>query len=266
MADYHNPAGRLHELLRRFAEQESVTIVQAWSNVLAVPAEDVPMHLGDVASLLRDTRDAVREAGVDAFDPIPTTHLETLSRSIFPVTEPFSGAASNVAPDTTAMQALLMLSVYLEQTAPEGNVPDEDELRELRASVQELMEGVAAADLPPEIKRALLHRLADVLEALEHLDVGGPDAVRRAAESLALSAVLYESDAEDDGTVFSRIKAFARKTWLAFTVTTSLAGAILTWDRIADLHLLGPAQEQRQLPRSSSPSSRDAPAANDDSR
>jgi len=265
VADNRNPAGRLHELLTRFAEQRALSTVQAWSVILEVAADEVPMHLGDVASLLRDVRNAARETGVDAFDPIPT-HLTALSRSIFPVNEPFSGLAANVAPDSTAMQALKMLSAYLEQIAPEGTTPDEDELDQLRVDVRELITSVTAADLPPEIKRALLHRLGDVVEALEHVDVGGPDAVRRAAEALAISAVLYEADAEAHGTVLSRIKSLARKTWLAFTVTTSLAGAVLTWDRIAELHLLGSGQEQRQLPSPSSSPPSDAPGSNDEPR
>ena len=46
-----------------------------------------------------------------------------------------------------------------------------------------------------------------MLEAIEHLNVGGPDAVRRAAESLALSATLYEADDEDHRAVYSRIRS-----------------------------------------------------------
>lgn len=265
MADYHNPAGRLHELLTRFAAQQGKSAVGAWASVLDVTEADVPMYLGEVASLLRDVRDAAKETGLDHFDPIPQ-HLTTLSQSIFPLDQPFRGQSANVAPDASAMQALKMLSAFLENTASEGKIPEDDELDELRESVRQLVEEVSYAELPPEIRRALLHRLVEMQGALEHLNIGGPDAVRRAAESLAISAVIYEGDAEHDGAVFSKIKLVARKTWLAFTVTTTLANAVLTWDRITDLHFLGPGQEQRQLPPPSSSSPGDIAGSNDEPR
>jgi hypothetical protein len=250
VGEFQNPAGRLHDLLSRFAENGRLSTQAAWAAVLEVEEQDVPMYLSDVARLLREVRDAAQETGRDAFDPIPG-HLVTLSKAIFPVSEPFAGRASNVAPDPTAMQALKMLSAYLEDFAPDGEIPDE--LDELLDEVRALMDAVVEADLPVDIRRGLLHRLGDVLAAIEHVKVGGPDDVRRAAEALALSAILYEDDADSDAAVFSRLKTFAKKAWVAFTVTTSLAGAVLTWDKIADLDLLEPAKEQRQLPPPSSP-------------
>jgi hypothetical protein len=248
VAELQNPAGRLHELLNVFAQQKGTTQA-AWAKALDVSEADVPLHLGDVASLLRDVRRAAEDTGVDAFAPIPA-YLQSLSQSIFPVSEPFGGPAGNVAPNGTAMQALAMLSAYLERFAPEGAIPDERERDELRNSVCELIDDVTAADLPADVRRAVLHRLVEVLEALDHLRAGGPDAVRRAAESLAISAILYESDTTSDATIFTRLKSVAHKTWVAFTVTTSLAGAVLTWDRITGLDQL-PAGQQRQLPAAS---------------
>lgn len=252
VADYQNPAGRLHELLRRFGTQGAKSIRDGWADVLEVSAEDVPLHLGEVASLLRDVRDAAHETGLDAFAPIPG-HLTELSGSIFPTKVPFSRPSNEVRPDSYAMQALQMLSAYLEQLAPEGKLPPDAEVEDLRVQFADLFDAVTAADLPPEIRRTLLHRLSDIITALEHLNIGGPDAVRRAAEALAISAVLYEEDAEDNSGIFTRLRSSAQKAWVAFTVVTTLANAVLTFERIADMGALPPAQEQMQLPAGDSP-------------
>lgn len=247
MADLHNPAGRLHELLKQFGTKQELDIRAAWAEVLDVSENEVALHIGDVASLLRDAQAAAKETGLDAFDSIPG-HLQALSRSIFPVDVPFTKLASHVSPDPTAMDALKMLSAYLEKTAPEGQIPDAAEVEDLRSGFIDLVDAVTDADLPPDIRRVILHRLSDMIVALEHLNVGGPDAIRRAAEALAVSAMLYEDDAADDSGVFTRIRSAAKKTWVAFTITTTLVNAVVTFDRIADTGLLPPPQETRQLP------------------
>jgi hypothetical protein len=247
VADYLNPAGRLHELLTRFGAEPDLSVQDAWAEVLGVAKADVALYLGDVASLLRDVRDAAAETGNDAFAPMPQ-HLATLSRSVFPVDIRFNQVASNVAPDPTAMQMLKALSAYLEKTAPEGKIPEPVEVEELRASFGDLLDDVADAELPPEIRRALRHRLSDIITALDHLNVGGPDAVRRAAEALAISAVLYEQDAGGDSDLFTKLRSKAKNAWVAFTVVTTLTSAVLMFDQIIGADLLPPAPEQHQLP------------------
>ncbi len=152
------------------------------------------------------------------------------------------------------MEMLDVLSAYLDDFGPEGKIPPSDELEALRQSVADLLEEIDAADLPPEIRRTLLHRLRDMLAALDHLKIGGPDAVRRAAESLATTAMLCEDAVNDKAGVLSRIKSVAKNAWVAFTVASALANGALTWDRITGVQALPPTQEQRQLPPGSSDS------------
>ena len=247
MANDLNPAGRLHGLLSQFGAKENMSIQAAWASVLEVPEADLAMRLGAVASLLQDVRDAAQETQNPAFGPIPE-HLNVLSRSILPVDTALHAGVSDVLPNAQAMQMLHTLSAFLDLMAPEGRIPEQEELDELREGVGELIEEMTGADLPPDIRRALLHRLGDVLAALDHLKVGGPDAVRRAAEALATSTILCEEAVDDDSSLFTRIKLVAKKTWLAFTIATTLANAALTWDRITGVQALSPAQEVRQLP------------------
>ena len=126
-----------------FAQQVNGSILAGWAEVLDVEEADVPLYLGDVASLLRDVRDAARETGSDAFGRIPD-HLSNLSQTIFPVGEPFRAQASAVRPEVTAMEAIRMLSAYLERLAPEGRIPDEGEQDELRESLRARRRGCLA--------------------------------------------------------------------------------------------------------------------------
>lgn len=247
MATYENPAGRLHDLLVRFANEPKKSMREAWAGVLDVDESEVPYYLGGVASLLPDVRRAAAQTGSPAYDPMPS-HLNALARSILPVDRGFDAAVQDVLPDATAMQMLLTLSYALSIGTPEERIPELDELNELRKSVSELINDVSKADLPPNVKHALLHRLAEMLEALEHLEIGGPEGVRRAAESVAAAAAIYAGEAADQATV-GKIATVARNVWTAFAVVTTFASSVLTWDKMIDLTgTLGQAQEQRQLP------------------
>jgi hypothetical protein len=247
MATYENPAGRLHDLLKRFESQPKKSMRGAWAAVLDVEESDVPFHLGGVASLLADVRRAAADTGSPAYEPMPS-HLSTLARSILPVDRGIDAAVQDVLPDATAMQMLLTLSYALSIGAPEERIPELDELHQLQESVSELINDVSKADLPPNVKRVLLYGLAEMLEALEHVEIGGPEGVRRAAESVAAAAAIYAGDAPDQETV-GKVATVARKVWTAFAVATAFASAVLTWDKMIDLTgTLGQAQEQRQLP------------------
>jgi hypothetical protein len=158
-----------------------------------VQADQVPRYLGELASLFDDVERAADGTGLTAFAPIKD-HLATLRPAIFPVHKPFNDGVAVVAPDSHAMQALKTLSDYLHQKDPDVSLPDEETVADLKGDVQDLIRSVSEADLPPEAKRPMLHRLAEMLEALEHLDVSGPEAVRLAAEALAASAVIYGTD------------------------------------------------------------------------
>jgi hypothetical protein len=235
----------------------------AWAEVLGISEDEVPMQLGRVAVLLEEVRQAAEDTGEAAYAPMPA-HLRTLSGSIIPVTQNLNSAVTDVLPDGNAMDMLNTLAAFLRQTAPEGERPEHDDVEELRATTRGLMEDVAAAELPPEIRRELLRRLGEVLEALDHLGVGGPNAVRRAAEALALSAMLYESAAQGDQTVFTRAKVLAKRVAITFTVATTMATGALTWDKIIDLPVIEQGEQPRQLPRGPSSESDDSSPSEDE--
>ena len=225
-----------------------MTIAAAWAEVLGVPYEDVVLHLGSVGTLMAETRRAARETGSEHFATMDG-HLTALAECIFPQRIPFSEPVQVLRPEPNAMQMLGTLSYALQLESREGQIPAADELEELRDNAAALVADLASAHIPPEIRRVLVDRMNELLEAIEHLKVGGPNAVRKAAEALAISAILYDGDYDsaDTGVLFQRIKKTAKTAWVAFTVTTQLATAVLTWERIIDIPAIGTGTEQRQL-------------------
>lgn len=67
MASYDNPAGRLHELLRRLNDiNPNSSLLAAWAEVLNVPEPDVHLRLGGVGQLVADVQKAVEKSGEQA--------------------------------------------------------------------------------------------------------------------------------------------------------------------------------------------------------
>jgi hypothetical protein len=215
--------------------------------VLGVPETDLAFHIGKVGTLLQEVERAAEETEKAAFEPIPG-HLRSLANSILPQARPLAEQVGTVAPDASALQLLASLSAYLSLGASEGPTPDEDEVAALREHVRELIDEVSGSGLSPEVKRALLHRLAEMLEALEHLATGGPEGVRRAAEALAALAVIY-SEGEEDAATLDKIKRVAKGAWTLFTEGARIVAALHGWDHLVHPQgLLDPPSEPPALP------------------
>jgi len=146
------------------------------------------------------------------------------------------------------MQFLEVVSEIFHETAPEGRIPEDSVVSELREDVQELIVSASAADLPPAVKRPVLQCLADMLEALEHLDIGAPDSVKRAAEALAATATLYQTE-EVDPSTFERARAVARKAFAIVSVGSVVATASLGWYHVFEPEQIcsSSASVERQL-------------------
>jgi hypothetical protein len=77
-------------------------------------------------------------------------------------------------------------SEILHRDSPEGRPLAEGELDNLREQLEGLIGDVKAADdLPESVKQLIVSRLRNVLQAFDHIDIGGPHAVKLATEALA---------------------------------------------------------------------------------
>jgi hypothetical protein len=228
---YDNPAGRLHDLLSRLAQQPPKnSVLNGWAGVLGVDPEDVVVHLGRVADLVRQTQEAVDRAGEAALLPPVQRYRNAWARPIFPQDHAFSGVLEKVLPDEAALEALGLVSAQLHSIAPEGLVPDEDELNRLKSQIRDLIDAVQEADdVPDELKHLIVSRLRAVEEAVEHLDVGGPNAIRHATEAVMGSVLFTQDVGLAKSPTIKKVWTTLLIVWTVFSAGPTIQTSIEAW-------------------------------------
>lgn len=246
MAEYDNPAGRLHDLLSKLGEQpRNGSIIAGWAAVLEVEQADVVLHLGRVADLVRQTEEAVDVSEAAALQPSVRRFRAAWTRAIFPEDQAFTGHLKTVLPPEEAMEMLGVVSAHLHLIASEGTVPEDDRLDELKTQVRDLIDGVREADdIPDDVKRLVITRLRGVEEAVEHLKVGGPRAVQNAIEAVMGSIVFARNRSVWKSSAVQKIWATLAVAWTIFAAGPTVHAAIDAWGEM--IPLLGAGADQQQ--------------------
>lgn len=232
---YDNPAGRLHELLRKLSEQSTNNgLGVSWGHVLGVPANEVQFHISDVAGLVPQIEDAVDRLDDDDLRA-PVRRLRNIwMRAILPSDQAFNGQLGPVLPPREALESLALVSKQLHLLASEGNVPEEDRLEQLREQLLALVDEVRqSADLAENLRQAIVARLMDLAKAIEHVHVGGPDAVRLAMEAVA-GTVMLSTDplGASKTTAVKKMWATLGVVWVAFSASPAIHASIEAWPKI----------------------------------
>jgi hypothetical protein len=253
---FDNPAGRLHDLLSRLAEQPpSNSVIGAWAEVLGVEMRDVILRLGDVANLVPQIQAAAESGNEPALVDSVTRYRDAWAKPIFPVDSAFNAELHRVLPDGPAMETLNLVSAQLHRIAPDGMVPDEEELAKLKARLREISDEIQVADeIPEELRGLIVDRLGDAVSALEHLNVGGPGAVKRAMEAL-IGSVLTTPKNRGIAVGSEKIKkmlAIAGVIWVGFTAGQEVPKSIEGWG--TTIQLLTPGQDDTNGDAAQSPS------------
>jgi hypothetical protein len=253
---YHdNPAGRLHDLLIRLSQQEQGnSLVSGWATVLNVVEEDVVIRLGRVAELVRQTQVEADRTDEEVVVQTVQRYRADWARPIFPPDQAFNKPLVNVLPDPAALEALGMVSVHLHSTDPEGVMPDDAEIEKLRAQVREVVDGVRAAeDIPDDLKHMIILRLQDVEDALEHLDIGGPSAVRHATEAVLGSlAMMTRGTTLIRSEAIQKVCAVVAIAWTAFSAPATIENSLGSWEKVIP-ELTAAIEEPFDPPEAQSP-------------
>jgi hypothetical protein len=232
---YDNPAGRLHELLLRLNELPGDQAAQAaWASVLGVQAADVPLHMGGLLQLADDIQAAVDRAGTTAYNDSIARFRSHWLRAIFPHDQAFNAQVANIRPGPEALEPLLGIAAYLHALAPDGRVPNDEQRTKLRDLILDVIGEVQAADedaVPGDVKRLLVTRLMQMRNAIDIVAVGGPEAVRHAAE--ALVGTLATQDRAAWRKLANRIAATAGISWFMFTAPTVAEQSFSTWNQLS---------------------------------
>lgn len=255
MSSYDNPAGRLHELLRRLGDTDaSGSLADAWAVVLGVGSDEVSLYLGEVGQLVADVRVAVDQLGEGAFSSLVARYRDAWANPIFPSNHSFSSPVHKVRPDSAALEALGAIAVHLHSVAPEGLVPTEAELDQLKDGVTRLLEDIdQSSDLPGSVKHLLVVRLTDISRAMEHVGIGGPNAVRLATEALIgairIGAIdLREPEGAPPSKTKYRVVTVLAAIWIAFTAGPEIQTSLDAWNGLIHGELTsGPSEQEGRM-------------------
>ncbi|MCK5928521.1 MAG: hypothetical protein KAG80_10040 [Nocardioides sp.] len=244
MSKLNNPAGRLHELLTAFEEHagSNTTINSAWCEALRVePAELLPM-LGEVAALLGDVREAVKRSGRSELQDLHDEFAAQWAVPIFthgrnPSGDRGNGQSGGLV-DRAALVALGALAINFELVEPDGNIPDEEARAALTSGLSDLLEQVASdTELSADLRAAISTRLHDILWAIDHVTIVGPDGVEAAVERLVGQALIFTAGDQRSRSsgVFRRTLETAARVWSAFRAPGETREAIEGWQSILEL-------------------------------
>jgi hypothetical protein len=112
-------------------------------------------------------------------------------------------------------------------------LPEAEELDRLRSQLEDLTGAVReATDVPEIVKHLIVARLADVDEAIEHLDVGGPEAIRRATEAV-MGSVVFGQDAQSASShTVKKVWVTLLAIWTVFSAGPTIQASIDAWQQI----------------------------------
>jgi len=193
----------------------------------------VILHIGSVADLVRQIQETVDRVGEEALRAPVVRLRATWAKPIFPPDHPFNRELAAVLLGDEPLQSLALVSAQLHLLAPEGEVPDDDKLNELQEQVSNLIDEVRHSDeLPDDLRRAIASRLMQVREAVEHVHVGGPDAVRRAVEAVTGTVVAKADPHTSRTSTVQKVWVTLGVVWVAFSAGPKIQDSLEAWPKI----------------------------------
>ncbi|MFJ2402878.1 hypothetical protein ACIOUE_16410 [Streptomyces xanthochromogenes] len=235
MAQYRdNPAGRLEKLLLDLyaatSGEQAQRQKEAWRAVvdLAGGEPSFPRQMsvvGIVVGLPRQVRESVEYLPLDEerkdhlllhLDKVEAGMVQLATRqTLYAMFTAF--ATGGVVPQCAAISSLSHCSYELHHSMPEITVSDED-LARIVDLITDLMAEVAEAKLPAQVKRALLHHLTTLLQAVHDIRFAGTQPVDDAL--FALLGVAGRADCQE--------KASADSWWRKFVSVVQDLGNLLS--------------------------------------
>jgi hypothetical protein len=224
---------------------DSTPIVEAWATVLGVPSEDVSRHMSDVARLVWELDRVLSVPGRERVAAPIARYKPQLLEAAFPLSHGFDTQLVGIKPSAEAYDSLGLVAEYLATAASEGEIPSEEERKNLLDKLQEVIDDVLASDeVPADVSGLILDRLRSVRDALESLRIGGPGAVRLATEALMGAAVAASVPDERtrNSNVIRRVMTVAAAVYVVFTAGPAVQQSIEAWPQVVQELVAGTQQ------------------------
>jgi hypothetical protein len=240
MSKLNNPAGRLHELLTAFRDNGSpnATINATWCKALDVDQSELLPMLGQVAALLGEVRVAVMRSGRMELQELHNHFSAAWALPIFTHGRNPASDAGHDLIDAGALGALGSLAINFELVEPDGNIPDEELELAVKTDLHELLEQLAAdTDLPAPLRAVISARVHDILWAMDHVKIVGPNGVEAAIERLVGQVAIFTADDLDPRrtSIFQRTMQAAARAWGAFRTPGEVHQAIEGWQKLLEI-------------------------------
>ena len=237
MSNLNNPAGRLYKLLVAFdaAASPSVVINDVWAEVLGVSTADLLPALGQAAALLGEVKTVVERTGKPSLAASYATFsagwaTPFLSHGRNPASE-----ASHELIDKNSLVALGMVSEVLGMIAPEGVIPTEEQTTQLNDELNSVLDALEAdTELSAELRAAMAARIHDILWAISHVRIVGPDGVQAATEKLVGQLLIFSvrEPTSRRASVFQRAAGVALRAWAVFRAGSEAHEALEGWEQM----------------------------------
>jgi hypothetical protein len=238
VAKLDNPAGRLHSLLSGFKAiaDDANPILDQWAAVLETESVDETLvALAAVAGLVpaieRELLVTGDEEQMETFRTFSSAWIKCVTFPQFDGTKRPSAARTNLV-NTGALAALGSISSFLSMASSEGVVPPPEAVDSLRKQAQRLLDSaVSDQSIEPAVRRILLDYIHRLIWALDHLRIGGPEAVHAASDRLI--GQLQEASKPVGESVWARVADLVRTGWAMFRMGPQAAAALNGWQDVA---------------------------------
>lgn len=236
MAQLNNPAGRLHALLTEFREvgesSNNPSVLTIWNEVLGT--ESSPETLAAVArvsALLPGIEKALVATGDPEQSHAYAVYVREWAMAVLTPNQTWSQSGNGLI-EEGPLATLGSISSFLSQAHPEGTVPTEEQQDELRTKFAEALDTLrGSTSLPDKVRTQMVRRFHDMLWALDHLDVEGPDGVKAAVERLA-SNVQMQPKAVQEEIAKLDVLPTAFAAWVIFTSSPTIHAALEAWPKV----------------------------------
>lgn len=233
-----NPAQRLYDLLERHAEalpkHKNSGLWAVWKAVLEVSDDDFLSEFVLAFSLISQIDQALHVTNDRIQRRTFQVHAESWRRAFIPQA---SGVGQGVEQgDVTEVSRLALGSIasHLRDNVPEGVIPDDEQVSDLRAEVASAIDTLMQDEsFPLPIRDLLLRRLHDILWATDHVSAMGAGGVAAACDRLAMAmAWTSQQPTVTDKSFLSTLKEIVVHGYAVVGVADTLSGGYQAWDAI----------------------------------
>lgn len=255
-----NPAQRLYDILERHSQvvTESPTLgyVATWADVFNVEHDAVAENVAEAFGLVGEINRALAATGDAHQRAVFDHHKEAWTRAFIPGSSGWHQVVNDGIASTDSRIALGGIASHLRSESPEGQLPTEAQQDSLRELARQAIEAVLEDEtLEEQIAEVILLRLHDIIWALDHIAVKGPDGVAAACDRLVIAVVTAGRDLPAEGSPSENDEQRSRRSLLdrllnvAATANEIISAPGSWYGTVQTIMLIGPqvAEFARQI-------------------